>query len=81
MVLVVVVLQMIFFGDVVVAVSVVVFVDFVVRESVMRPTFTFYLNFLRFSHVVSRIGKLESIDRTYFLITAMDFYHNQVRIV
>ncbi|XP_028391517.1 LOW QUALITY PROTEIN: huntingtin-like [Dendronephthya gigantea] len=30
-----------------------------------------------FQHVVSRIGKLENIDRTYFLITATDFYHNQ----
>lgn len=38
------------------------------------------LTLLRFSHVVSRIGKLENIDRTYFLITATDFYHNQVRI-
>ena len=37
------------------------------------------LTYVRFNHVVSRIGKLENFDRTYFLITATDFYHNQVR--
>ncbi|XP_046850180.1 huntingtin-like isoform X3 [Xenia sp. Carnegie-2017] len=30
-----------------------------------------------FEHAVSRIGKLDTIDRTYFLLTALDFYHNQ----
>jgi hypothetical protein len=48
-------------------------------KSVVWRTLLWILTLLRFQHVVSRIGKLENIDRTYFLITATDFYHNQVR--
>ena len=41
---------------------------------------TLTLQSIRLPHIVGRMGRLEAIDKKYFLIVAKDFYSNQVQI-
>ena len=48
----------------------------------MRNKITLTLNSgISFSHIVGRMGKLESLDVKLFCAAAMDFYRTQVRQV